>query len=736
MRISKYCIFTACLLMACEAEQSVTAQTTPSEMQYSNHATTEKKLSDCVRELKARSEGGWCELRVSGSKPGISAVWPEIDYRIRQRTGPSSVLTAWNSAAYDRENKLLYFHGGGHADYGGNEVYRFDLEGGEWRRLTDPSPLEFYSDSDKYHIWIPDLRLVPGATHTYDGLVFNPNTETIVLLNMGPANGSRVQKEDVDLGSPAYLPGVIGRYQYEFNPSEDTPVAGLEPLGWRRIGSEEWTYPRSAILPDGDLLLGDRHRLYTTRMAPDAQLTPPKLFSQQADWGDGIVYVDEVNNRVWSLHRKALLSWDLGGRAYEKIPVPNGMAKSLAVDEAGTIVSWDGGARIFSYKPNGSNSQWSVRDWSENGPNSSLRGKVYGKWVHVEGDIFVGLSHHSEGVWVYRHVNSDKAFSYSETNIQHLVDKAAPGETVTLPAGNYGQGLRIDKPLTLNMKGVNLLGVYGGKAPLVIANANGPVVINDLSINGRESGADKGNLAGVRISGESFRVTLNRANISETVMGVLTDNDGGKLEIYDSQFLGMGKSRARQSLSHAIYVGVTEELVIKNTIVQESHNKGHLVKSRAARTEIDSSKILGLGSNHSRLIDFPCGGELLVKNSVLQASSQSDNSDLISVGTEIGRNCRDQGRPASVVVDSNLIVVDRDQSEDEPAASHGKTLFFNWRAVIEDVIVTDNIIVEPAGRVTWQHPTRRPNLPDLSAGNRIFSSRSAAGVQSKENTAP
>ena len=117
--------------------------------------------------------------------------------------GPSAVLKAWNGAAFDEERRLFYFMGGGHGDYGGNEVYEFDLETGRWARLTDPSPLTFlYQRRVKSrtkaarYCWTPDMRRDPGASHTYDGLQFSKTTGTIFLVMMGTANGSCFDDKD------------------------------------------------------------------------------------------------------------------------------------------------------------------------------------------------------------------------------------------------------------------------------------------------------------------------------------------------------------------------------------------------------------------------------------------------------------------------------------------------------------------------------------------------------------
>lgn len=54
-------------------------------------------------------------------------------------TGQPSVISAWSSGAWDEATKCLYITGGGHGDYGGNEVYKWSADTGLFTRITNPS---------------------------------------------------------------------------------------------------------------------------------------------------------------------------------------------------------------------------------------------------------------------------------------------------------------------------------------------------------------------------------------------------------------------------------------------------------------------------------------------------------------------------------------------------------------------------------------------------------------------
>lgn len=101
---------------------------------------------------------------------------------LRGGSGPKAVITAWNSAAYDEKRGHLYFIGGGHGDYGGNEVFRFNLSTLTWTRLTLPAALNGPNEAERdgYLCQVPIGS--PAATHTWDGLIWNPVADRLWLF--------------------------------------------------------------------------------------------------------------------------------------------------------------------------------------------------------------------------------------------------------------------------------------------------------------------------------------------------------------------------------------------------------------------------------------------------------------------------------------------------------------------------------------------------------------------------
>ncbi|MEZ4743292.1 MAG: hypothetical protein R3B45_12745 [Bdellovibrionota bacterium] len=87
-------------------------------------------------------------------------------------------IYAFSGAVKDDQRGIVYFWGGGHGDYYGNEVYEFNIENLEWKRLTEPSPFSKNecASFDDIHI-LSDGQ--PKSRHTYDQMVFVPHLNKI-----------------------------------------------------------------------------------------------------------------------------------------------------------------------------------------------------------------------------------------------------------------------------------------------------------------------------------------------------------------------------------------------------------------------------------------------------------------------------------------------------------------------------------------------------------------------------
>ena len=66
----------------------------------------------------------------------VSATYGDGVYLVQ---GCGGLINSWSSGLYDSERQRMVVWGGGHNDYGGNELYAFNLKTLAWEQLTTPS---------------------------------------------------------------------------------------------------------------------------------------------------------------------------------------------------------------------------------------------------------------------------------------------------------------------------------------------------------------------------------------------------------------------------------------------------------------------------------------------------------------------------------------------------------------------------------------------------------------------
>ena len=325
--------------------------------------------------------------------------------------GPKSITHAWNSAAYDTKRDRYIITGGGHNDYGGNEIYAFDMNTLKWSRIWGPSPdippiqgpcNETYSDGN------------PRSRHTYDGLEYLPNVDKFWVhggslycgggaASLGTwtfdfdtlewsraANGYQTRElEEVS----AYDP-VTGKV-YAAGPASAQKLSEYDPVadGWTMRGDSSINYGQSAVIDPVRrkfISMGRGTVLYFT-LNPSGNLTRQTLNTTGA--------TDIVNSRY------------------------PGIAYDSASDR---LVAWKGGTDVYVL-------DLDTRVWTRVPPaptnkvvpTSPPSQGTYGKWQYVPSkDVFIVVNSISENVYVYR----------LSTSTTPATDTEAPSTPVNLTA--------------------------------------------------------------------------------------------------------------------------------------------------------------------------------------------------------------------------------------------------------------------------------------------------------------
>lgn len=165
-----------------------------------------------------------------------------------------------------------------------------------------------------------------------------------------------------------------------------------------------------------------------------------------------------------------------------------------------------------------------------------------------------------------------------------------------------------------------------GKAIWVIQGSR--TTIEGITFDGCR--VNDGNGAGIRLEGG--HLTARDCRFLRNQMGFLC----GDLPQTDVVFQGceFGYSQSDGALAHGLYVNRARSLELRHCFVHDAA-RGHLVKSRAARTMILWSRIADLAAGSSSYtIDLPDGGLAILCGNVIQKGVDSQNETVISFAEE------------------------------------------------------------------------------------------------------
>lgn len=240
-------------------------------------------------------------------------------------------------------------------------------------------------------------------------------------------------------------------------------------------------------------------------------------------------------------------------------------------------------------------------------------------------------------------VGVGSGFDY--TTLASAVAASQDGDVIQVQAGTYTDDFAaITTNITIEGVGgmVNLVAAttpLQEKAILIIGagGTTGPdVTLDNISFSGAAiSNADGGNGAGIRY--QSGNLTLNNCYFFNNQDGMLADADPtGTITINNSEFAGNGNANPPSSgIEHNLYVGAIQQLTIDNSYFTDPI-VGHDIKSRAANTTIENSRIDDPNGSGSYEIDLPNGGNAVIENNVIEKGAGAGNETFIAFGEEGG----------------------------------------------------------------------------------------------------
>ncbi len=215
------------------------------------------------------------------------------------------------------------------------------------------------------------------------------------------------------------------------------------------------------------------------------------------------------------------------------------------------------------------------------------------------------------------------------TNLENALKAIKTNGTIFIDGGKYEtcgyikRPVRIigkkflNKPAHLTRKACN------NKAALVINAPN--VTIENIEISNINVKDNNG--ACIRAEGKASNLLVMNVNCHDSQAGIIANIRSGKITLKNSVFEGNGFNEGK---THNVSINSKGSIEILNSKILSTKAKGHSLQINAPHMLIDNCVIATLNSNNSRALDNTIGGELIVKNSIIQQGPNSDNNEMIA----------------------------------------------------------------------------------------------------------
>ena len=200
---------------------------------------------DALRNRIAEApEGSW--LKVNANR--YEEVWTPLPQRAAVEGvplgEPAQDHRGLGSMTWDPNRSHLIIWGGGHANYAGNDVYRFDAADLRWHRASLPSAVDPLF-GDRRFFTVDGALNAPISSHTYDNQEFLPQLDRFITFGGASYNAGRFFVLDDGVTK-------TGPYLWDPSRADANMVGGLDgsQVDPDVTGGQMWTN-RNAIAVNG-----------------------------------------------------------------------------------------------------------------------------------------------------------------------------------------------------------------------------------------------------------------------------------------------------------------------------------------------------------------------------------------------------------------------------------------------------------------------------------------------------
>jgi hypothetical protein len=301
-------------------------------------------------------------------------------------TGPSAIMSAWSGGTYDTKRDRLIVWGGGHADYGGNEIYTFDITTLTWSRVWGPSPnipqppatcAETYSDGN------------PVSRHTYGGLQYLPVQDKFWIY------GGSLYCQGGGAGNDVWT--------FDFLTSQ-----------WAKKSSPQPYYAELEAVTAYDAMTG--HVFFASPTFPLMEYNP--ISNTWTERGDAPIdyqmsagAIDTKRRKFVAIGGGNVLAYTLAATGTLKrqrlsttgaTEIINGHPGLVYDPVSDSLVAWNGGPNVYTL--NMDTLVWTkVTTTGTTIPTPAPAAGTYGRWQYIPSkNAFIGVNSIDENVWIYK----------------------------------------------------------------------------------------------------------------------------------------------------------------------------------------------------------------------------------------------------------------------------------------------------------------------------------------------
>ena len=449
---------------------------------FSAVAGAQPQLGNLTSLLAATPESSWVKVNLSP----YSSAWVPEDLQVLPYVGaskPGSIIAAWSSFAWDSNRGDLILFGGGHANYGGNEVYRWHGTSQLWERASVPSEVQLLTGIT--YEAIDGALNAPVSAHTYDnqvfvkrldrfltfgGASFNDGGPQRILLSNGTIRSTGPFLWDPSRGDPNKVGGTTGSHVQRVAPHPEIVGGHM----WQNLDIYNGRFPAS-VLPSSfimgvsDATIADGvDTVYVTGrigggteqdlfrlQIPDVANRSQDKWERVGIWwngssSQGAGALDPTRNifvrtggggmyfSYWNLETAGPVNRDVAVTSIDDASGQFVMDDDYGMDfdsRRSSFVLWHGGGtvwRVTPPSPPGPTGWVVTREPPSVGavPPSSVGTGVLGKFKYIQSlDAFMALDVHGD-VWLYKPVG----WLNSGTSTPPTVPaNQAPSITITAP---------------------------------------------------------------------------------------------------------------------------------------------------------------------------------------------------------------------------------------------------------------------------------------------------------------